>query len=834
MKQTSTYSCIISFRIYFLLGVFVLTGNRVGYAQVFWQEDFATGIPAQWINEDATIQIDSLTGNTIPALWQYCTTPQQCPPALGGLTPFASSSVMNGYVFVDSDALGGNFEGTHKSQLTTAPINCSTQSKVFLQFDSHIGTFNFNAAENALLRVRIGTSGQWHQFGIYPELNLGGGVTQLSPNPQKVIVDLSSVAAGQDSVFLQWQWTGRFELFWALDDIKLSSTNPTAFPEGIVWYEDFSNGLNGWEVRSILQEDAYWEWYPTGNVSNGALAGEGTRINSPTSHNGAAVLNYDFIITGGLVENLPAFPYPYVVSELISPTIDLSEIDEPLNLSFYQLIRHLNPYRTEQYPYFSSFAISRDGGQSWGTPIEVNAELALSTKLNNQQVFPLPNLHGEPNVRLKFTYAGDFYYWVLDDIALQRRPANDLRVQTNFFAIAPNYATPVSQVTAIPFWADILNVGGKTQRNVQLDLTITDSETNTLAFNDVLSYGNLSPDSLAENVIFQKQFTPPARTARYKGLYFLHSDSTDHQVNDNIVSFTFEITDTTFAKENGSTRAIMPSATSNYTYGNVFYMPKGEGWYARYMTFGVANASELLNKSVTTYLYKIRGDINRDFTLEGNEIQEPPLAFNFYTFAGTEDNQLITIPIDLDGKAIPLEDDSYYFVAVEYQTSDNKACNILASEAYNYNATFFLADSLGKKQYVTLLDLGNTGHYNVVGFGFDIVPVIRLHIGNHPDLNKPGIITDTRTVQLLEREVKVFPNPAIDELWIDISTLKELNLKWVEIIDGNGKIQLQQAFSEPKSDKMNLQLSNLSTGNYYLRLHAEKGIGVAKFTILDK
>jgi len=808
--------------------VILLSGNTLN-GQVFWLEDFATGIPADWTNQDATPNIDTLTNDTVRAVWQHCTNLLECSPVVNGFDAFAAGSAENGYVFVNSDVLGGNFSGTHLSQLTTGPIDCSDQEEVFLQFASQIGTFNFNAAENAVLRVRTEVGEEWQTFTIYPELQTGNGVVQISPNPETIILNLTAIAAGQDSLWLQWQWRGRFELFWALDDIQLSNTDPTPFPEDVVWYEDFGGSLDNWTVESIQPGNAFWEWYPTGDVSNGVLAPAGTRIESPTNDNGAAALNYDFIKTNGDPSNIPAFPFPDVIAELISPVIDLSEVEEPLNLTFYQLVNRLNAVGSTDYPFFSAYSISRDGGETWENPVDVNPDLQIQTSENSQRTFPLVDVQGEAEFRIKFTYAGDFFYWVLDDIALARRPANDLRIQTNFFAIPPNTMTPASQITAIPFWADVLNVGGQPQTNVHLDLSIIDDSTNTLAFQDAIVYGTLATDSLAENVIFSKTFTPPPISKEYRGTYFIFSDSSDFNPHDNAVNFRFAITDTTFAKEHGPTRSAAPSTTPNFTYGNVFYCPNGENWYARYLTFGVANASELLGKTVTTYLYEIEGDLDGDFNIEPSEMNTQPLAFNFYEFKGTEDNELLTIPIDLDEQTVPLQADTYYYVAVQYQTDDEERCFLLASDAQDYNATFFLSDTLGQAQYSSLLDVGNTGNYNVVGFGFDLVPVVRLHIGDNPDLGKPAITNTQQVTQA--QDIQVFPNPATNKLWLKIDDFKNTTTFTVEIKGADGKIHMHRKINLAATDGR-LELPELPSGIYFLYLHSEKIVGKATFIVI--
>ena len=39
-------------------------------------------------------------------------------------------------------------------------------------------------------------------------------------------IDISTIADGQATIYLQWQWTGNYEYFWNLDDVVLAEGNP--------------------------------------------------------------------------------------------------------------------------------------------------------------------------------------------------------------------------------------------------------------------------------------------------------------------------------------------------------------------------------------------------------------------------------------------------------------------------------------------------------------------------------------------------------------------------------------------------------------------------------
>ena len=591
----------------------------------------------------------------------------------------------------------------------------------------------------------------------------------------------------------------------------------------VVWEEQFDGSLNGWEVEAIM-DTVTWKWSSDGDISNGAFAGNAA-INSPSSANGAAILNYDFEMTGGDSGNAPDFPYPDVIVDLISPIIDLSAEEGHYGLEFYQLIRLLN---NAPQAFFSSFSLSRDGGVTWEAPTDANPTVQPNDNpFNGRSYFPISNVAGEDSLRIKFTYAGDFYYWVLDDIAIVRRVDNDMQANENFFAIPNNYSTPLSQIEPIFFLSDIQNVGGTEQEEVTLTVNI--ERGNEEVFNAVLDYGTIGVDSLAENVIFEDSFIPDEKGV-YSGSYTVNSSVEDDRPGNNVLEFKFEIGDTTFAKESGSTRSIAPADSDSYNYGNVFYVPNGDGWFARFVSFQVNNASDLEGRTVTTYVYKWDG-AGADAGEIDVATQLEVLGFNSYTFNGNEQG-LITIPAELDGEPIELEDDAYYIVTVEYLTDDTQACFLAASEDYNYGANIFIADSLDMERYANALDVGATGTLGLVGFGFNIVPVIRLHIGDNPNLDQAAI-TEVSTIDPLPAEnlVDIFPNPAKEQLSLILHLTEVSNKVSVKFFDSKGRLLRQNKYENLKQETLNYNIKNLAPGTYFLQLVTDLGVRIKRFVV---
>lgn len=221
--------------VFLVLVMFASAASAQG--NVLFQEDFSSGFPIGWSTSDPS-------GNE--RLWSYCSDPTNENAASPGSTtgchtiwddllnnqgPFAASTSGNGFMTVDSDAAG---DIMHTSRLTTSAFDFSSNARVAIQFQSHIGVFTLDADPFAVLQV--GTDGvNWTDFVVFPGLVTGAPnppTQRWSFNPTLVSLDLTSVAAHEPVVFLRWQWTANFEFHWDLDDIVIYDGLLEIFSDG--------------------------------------------------------------------------------------------------------------------------------------------------------------------------------------------------------------------------------------------------------------------------------------------------------------------------------------------------------------------------------------------------------------------------------------------------------------------------------------------------------------------------------------------------------------------------------------------------------------------------
>ncbi|NQX90990.1 MAG: hypothetical protein HRT74_02425, partial [Flavobacteriales bacterium] len=189
-----------------------------------------------------------------------------------------------------------------------------------------------------------------------------------------------------------------------------------------IWSEDFDDGIpSNWEA-SVDPSPAAWEYRGSDTSPDNSIGTRGSCIQegleggapilSPSLDNGFVIFdsNYwdDEVGPCGSFGTGQA-PGPHHAT-LTTPTIDLSAYDN-IGLSFYQYHKNFDATTTVE--------ASIDGGEwivIWQNDIpDNNGESALDEfERKNVSSF----IGGEEDVRLRFVFDGNYYFWMLDDITL--------------------------------------------------------------------------------------------------------------------------------------------------------------------------------------------------------------------------------------------------------------------------------------------------------------------------------------------------------------------------------------------------------------------------------
>lgn len=330
----------------FITTLTLLAGLVANAQTPFWTEDFANGIPAGWTNEDASNQ---------NAIWTWCNDPSSddgdpgCPQIwndnTNGQAPFQATTAENGFMTLDSDDYG-ELPSDHISELTTTAFNFGDKSQVFLRFQSHLGTYTYDADDKALIRVSTDKV-NWTSYQVFTGLTTS---VRWSENPTIAIVDISPTAASQTTVYIQWQWTGNYEYHWNFDDVEIYDENPTARHDlsvGDIFFPLSSFATPATEIKT--DTCAFYAY-----ISNrGLLDQHNVKLKASVLDETDNILFADSITIGTL-------PVGYVDSLLVVPSLWAPEVDLGLYTIKYEVSADSTDGRIADNVKTTTFAATAD------------------------------------------------------------------------------------------------------------------------------------------------------------------------------------------------------------------------------------------------------------------------------------------------------------------------------------------------------------------------------------------------------------------------------------------------------------------------------------------
>lgn len=177
-------------------------------AITIWSDDFSTA--ANWA-------IASTGSN--PEQWHFVNAPDTIP--VSALSPFAAPTAANGFLFVNSDA-NNTMDQDGTPIITTATtvnaINCSAHSVVKVKYNHNFRWWH----DTRGIRVSGDNGATWTEFLISDETDYFTP-NQNSANPEVTVIDISSIAAGQSQVKIQFYYNDNdyWGWYWAVDDVEL-------------------------------------------------------------------------------------------------------------------------------------------------------------------------------------------------------------------------------------------------------------------------------------------------------------------------------------------------------------------------------------------------------------------------------------------------------------------------------------------------------------------------------------------------------------------------------------------------------------------------------------
>lgn len=375
---------------------------------------------------------------------------------------------------------------------------------------------------------------------------------------------------------------------------------------------------------AVLPGNAYWTRSLTG-LSQGAYANNMAATGSASVANGVALFDSDFMDNNGTAGAFGTGVSPATHrGELISPAIDLSgATDSAIVVEFYSYYR---PFQLTEL----SLAISTDDGSTWSAPISVQAlqptVVNSATQGTVRALFPsvTAGIVNLTQCRLKFTFDGEYYYSIIDDIVIEMAPEYDIAIglpdadAPTYFSVGDivrmghNAYNPLVNIDRYdvarwPWGAKVVNNGWKTilptdaprimcsvdfedavtgavTTGVYLD-TITGGPTDSVITNDRNGIGLV-------DFVRDLDFIINNGAGRYNVTYWVDHNNADGTPSNDTIRHSFVVTDdqagTTshylskarVANADGRVFAnarIFPGGSphSAFEYGSIFYFPKG-------------------------------------------------------------------------------------------------------------------------------------------------------------------------------------------------------------------------------------------------------------------
>ena len=220
-------------------GTYLNLQNHQNKDLTIWSEDFANGIPTDWINQE-------VSGI---ASWEYrgqATTPNNTIGSRGACNinfegaPIQSETSSNGFIIFDSnywdnnanpctpDFIGtGPVPGPHYATLETPSINLSAVTYAAFELEQYIRFYQGNTS----IQMSI-NQGPWSTF-FTNTIALGGS----SANPMHLRIPIPA-ASNQADVRFRFVYDGLY-YFWQIDDVRVIEVAANDLALNAVHYGDF-------------------------------------------------------------------------------------------------------------------------------------------------------------------------------------------------------------------------------------------------------------------------------------------------------------------------------------------------------------------------------------------------------------------------------------------------------------------------------------------------------------------------------------------------------------------------------------------------------------------
>jgi hypothetical protein len=343
---------------------------------------------------------------------------------------------------------------------------------------------------------------------------------------------------------------------------------------------DFANGLpTGWTNTSDTGI-SLWEYRGPNTEPNNSICSRGScgaasvPLASQTVSNGFFIFDSNYwddsgtACGGGFGQGID--PAPHAAS-LTSETLNFTGYTAVV-LTFQQQYRH--------YQATTKIEVSNNGGTTW---TEVGSNLNTESLNVEWKTINISTLAaGQTNVKFRFSFAGTYYWWLIDDVFIYSPNDNDIAISApqyrinnspdNIFNDLEYDQYPATMLAPFNFRAKATNIGGFTQNSVSLNAKVINSS-GTVVHNQTSPSSNMTAGQVS-TFNTANAYTPPTTEGDYTIEFKVSQSQTDENLADNLLVKDFTVSAHTYARDEGPIEDIYspqgPFATALQEIGNIF------------------------------------------------------------------------------------------------------------------------------------------------------------------------------------------------------------------------------------------------------------------------
>ena len=535
-------------------------------------------------------------------------------------------------------------------------------------------------------------------------------------------------------------------------------------------------GAFGWSIDSVSDG-----WYLTSGINSDSGGNFAELSNgNPTASPGTQALGVTYTMTTATPIDIPNLPLNTIFTDQVTLVYqeagarfnDIQEVQISTDGINWLTIRNNLGYSVLTSTGGNAYANPEDVSINLGPYITGNASslwIRFSWTTNFPSILP-----GDPNYQNVWATYG----WYIDDVKLFTNSDNDLEATEPYWGTEQlhYYQIPTTQVAPIDFSVNAYNNGITTQSNAILTVEVNAGT----SFYGFSAQGINIASNTYDSLFLTTPFVPTGTNASYNIAWWLSQDQVDDVPSNNTLSnISFEVTDHTYARDNGVVDGSQYNNGSGFEVGNLYDIWSDQE--VRGVDFMLSGATNV-GAFVSAKIYSI--DSQGSFILEEQT--------DYHEVVASDLNSIITL--ELLNPLLLTSSLQTYLAVVATDGDGGVSDDIVVSTAGSSDPqTSFYFNATDDTWYYTT-------RTPVVRLNFN--PILGLDEGNDLDF-------------------KIYPNPSANNITIDYNLPTAHNVT-LELIDIAGNLIHSEIIDAQNNgfNSTSVTTNGLDKGLYYVKVIA--------------